>query len=220
MTTDLTPRRSGLYHRRSESVWHLLALRRLQRRKWTDGEIALALSDLSVSNIVLMEKHNLWSDEDVDGARMPGAGGPPWTRQQVRYYRRKLKLTGAKGRYRHECGSPFHHQQVKVNQHAARLGWGHLTPLTPGELKLIESLATEGSGTRKDLEERTGLLLDASRCGRRSPLRRLQDRSILAIVQLQPVPVYGLAKGVHRYERTPHLTSIEMLAQRLGWLAS
>lgn len=213
------------YHRRGERDTYLLALRRLHARGWSDREIAETLSDLSEADILLIEKHKLWNRDDVEGAQRPDptARRWEWTRRQVRYYRRQLGLIGRRGkRQQHECGSLGGQRWADVRARAANLGWGHLLPLTPAQVQLLEALA-DAPGARAELEKRTGLILDSSRlirgaAGRqRNPLRALLDRQIVAIVRLQPVPVYGLAEGIARHVRTPFKTSLERLAESMNW---
>lgn len=184
--------RPAEYHQRESREPWLLALRRLWARGYSDRRIAEALSDLSAERIAWLERYQLWQRDEIEDRLEPLASGLPWTKRQVCYYRGQvLGLPAHRDRSR---GRPHSHEATR----ALGLGWGHLMPLTPTELQLVEDLARQGPGTRRQLESRTGLKLKRAGQPRATPLRRLLDRAIVVAQATLPVPIYTLASGITR----------------------
>lgn len=185
--------RPSAYHRRRHRKPWLLALRRLWSHGYCDQRIAEMLTDLSADTIQWLEQHNQWSRGEIEEQLQPHASGLSWSRRQVWYYRSQvLDLP--------RCCPREHRSHANDCTRAVYLGWGHLAPLTRGELRLVHDLHTNGPGTLADLEQRTGLALTRRRAGRRTPLRRLLDRAIATMSRIagRAAPVYALAAGIVR----------------------
>lgn len=203
------PDRPAAYRKNNpiSSPW-LLALRRLWEKGWSDQTIAEALCDLSSEAISWCERKQRWREQYVRKMLMPQAG-ELWTRRQVAYWRGVLGLRGR--RPRHERGYLSHLRQTKHYDHARRMGWGHLGPLTPAELAVLEALSDGEPKGSRELEALTGYCFDRRRTGRQGhALRRLVDRQIVSIVQLGyggNFPLYSLMPGIQR--RDPEVRPTE-----------
>lgn len=126
MSSAAHPARPSVHHRVSTRGPALQALRGLHRLGWSDRQIAEVLADLSATAVAELARTGFSADR-VEGARVEGAGGLPWTRRQVGYYRRSLQLPA--NRQQHEGGSLLALRASVLRCRQVAAGWGHLLPV-------------------------------------------------------------------------------------------
>jgi hypothetical protein len=209
------PDRSAAHRgrRSTEGPW-FVALRMLHSRGWSDREISEALVDLSAEAIGWLTRTERWKETDK---MLAPDSGEPWTRRQVEYWRRRLGLPGK--RHRHDCGSQGRPYQVAQHLRAVAAGWGHLGPLSAGELAVVEALSGGAVMTRRSLERETGYRLAWLTAGRRHPLRRLRDRGLVVVAgggYGGRAPLYALSPDVTRRGESGDASGLLRLAARIA----
>ena len=111
---------------RKPGQW-LTALRRLWERRYSDGQIAELLSDLSPAAILDLERREAWNWRDIEAASVPESGGERFTARQVKHYRRANDMPGHRGQT--EVGSLSDMREQSRREYQRRNGWGHLLPV-------------------------------------------------------------------------------------------
>lgn len=150
-------------HYRKPGPW-MTALRELHARGWSDAEIADALGDLSPSAIQRLGCTG-WRRPAVERVLVPGAGGQPFTRRQVRHYRQALGLKGNPPRRYAADGDRGELIRARSRERQKEAGFFHLLPpflrreqrwgagheLTPALVEVLCALRDHGPMTRRRL---------------------------------------------------------------------
>lgn len=131
----------------------MTALRILARHGWSDGQIALCLSQLDGPALLRISRMARPTPEDVDALRREG-GGRPWTERQVRYHRRQ---DGLRSCYRRRLPGLLAAARARRQVYA---GWGHLLDWAPAlgrrDCAVLSLLRDRGPQTAGDIARLTG----------------------------------------------------------------